>query len=414
MSFNQLWARAKANAQIRKRPFLILAAVTTLLTAVTTLLQLLLTATDSEIVVVVVVVAWFLLSSVAQLVVVIMSIRLIVQPDGETSFGAALKMGWRLPLSFIWLAILTHLVVLGGSLLIYPGLVWGISFTFAPWILVIEGLRGRAALVRARQLGIGDSWWIFANLFCLGLLLSLVALVVFGLLSALIAGVSVIVLPSLGTSGPKLVASLIITFLMSYIFVPRVLAFTHAMYLDLRRRKDAAPMLLPKHKTYFTVAAIAVVASLLLMLGGFLLVLMTRPRLPLVVQQLNPALGLDSWKPYQYPSVDSATPTSATSATTTGEVVPVVGVDADGDGLENWDETLVFGSRHLLADSDNDGYSDSDELANGYDPRFGGGIKLADEDIRLFAQKAAAKGGLSEPTLATLKGTPILEAILKK
>ncbi len=44
------------------------------------------------------------------------------------------------------------------------------------------------------------------------------------------------------------------------------------------------------------------------------------------------------------------------------------GVDADGDGLSDFDERTVHGTDPFAADSDGDGLSDSDELSHGTDP----------------------------------------------
>ena len=46
----------------------------------------------------------------------------------------------------------------------------------------------------------------------------------------------------------------------------------------------------------------------------------------------------------------------------------LVPADFDGDGLSNDDETYVWGTDPLLADTDSDGYGDGDELAAGTDP----------------------------------------------
>jgi hypothetical protein len=43
-------------------------------------------------------------------------------------------------------------------------------------------------------------------------------------------------------------------------------------------------------------------------------------------------------------------------------------VDTDGDGLSDYDEVNVHGTDPTLSDTDGDGISDADEIANGTDP----------------------------------------------
>ncbi len=44
------------------------------------------------------------------------------------------------------------------------------------------------------------------------------------------------------------------------------------------------------------------------------------------------------------------------------------GVDTDGDGLTDWEETNTYGTNPNLADSDDDGMDDGDEIAAGTSP----------------------------------------------
>lgn len=50
--------------------------------------------------------------------------------------------------------------------------------------------------------------------------------------------------------------------------------------------------------------------------------------------------------------------------------------DSDGDGLTDRDEVKVFGTDPVAADTDGDGFRDGEEVANGYDPKGAGRIKV--------------------------------------
>ena len=54
--------------------------------------------------------------------------------------------------------------------------------------------------------------------------------------------------------------------------------------------------------------------------------------------------------------------------------------DSDGDGLTDEQETKIYFTDPLTADTDGDGYGDLTEIGNGYSPRRGGGARLIDVD----------------------------------
>jgi len=56
-------------------------------------------------------------------------------------------------------------------------------------------------------------------------------------------------------------------------------------------------------------------------------------------------------------------------------------LDTDGDGLNNWDETEVYFTDPENPDTDGDGYNDWLELNNGYSPYSVGEAKLASNDF---------------------------------
>lgn len=82
-------------------------------------------------------------------------------------------------ISYIWISILVTVAILGGTLLlIIPGIIFSIWFSFALYILILEGVRGTQALSASRELVKGYFWpvlwrWV-APYFIFGLLLTII------------------------------------------------------------------------------------------------------------------------------------------------------------------------------------------------------------------------------------------------
>jgi len=73
--------------------------------------------------------------------------------------------------SYLWVAILTILIVSLGSLIfIIPGVLFAVWFIFAPFILVEEDLRGWKALQKSRELVRGRWWPVFGRLLIMWLI----------------------------------------------------------------------------------------------------------------------------------------------------------------------------------------------------------------------------------------------------
>jgi hypothetical protein len=75
--------------------------------------------------------------------------------------------------AYLWVFFLLGLLVLAGSLLIIPGLIFTVWFFFAPIVLVVENVHGKAALSRSKQLSAGKFWsvvWRIAGIFTISFL----------------------------------------------------------------------------------------------------------------------------------------------------------------------------------------------------------------------------------------------------
>lgn len=134
-----------------------------------------------------------ILSFVAVLFAVWISIRLMLTmlkleagqnplPMGEES-----KKALSLFLPSIWIAFLTLLIVIGGTILfIIPGIYLSVVLTYGQMILIDKGIRGTSAISASRQLIRGRWWDTFFNLSIGGF--------AFAMLTWLIMGVGVIII----------------------------------------------------------------------------------------------------------------------------------------------------------------------------------------------------------------------------
>lgn len=94
--------------------------------------------------------------------------------DGLT-FKGSLRESWRWLGAFLWMSIISGLLALGGTfLLIVPGIILGIWFSFGSYVLLTEGDKGLRALLKSREYVKGNGGKIFGNVFLVGLVIGLV------------------------------------------------------------------------------------------------------------------------------------------------------------------------------------------------------------------------------------------------
>jgi len=69
---------------------------------------------------------------------------------------------------YFWVTILAGLAILGGLiLLIVPGIIFGVWFTFSGYAVILEDREGLSALRRSKQLVKGNGWYVFVVFFIL-------------------------------------------------------------------------------------------------------------------------------------------------------------------------------------------------------------------------------------------------------
>jgi hypothetical protein len=149
---------------------------------------------------------------------------------------------WRSSLRFVakrlhsvlWLVFLTTLITgIGVLLCIVPGIYFFVAFSVVMPVLLLEGLRGRRAMGRSRQL-ISGRWWAAFALLLVGYIIT--GFVTFTL-EGLVAGVTFT-----DTGNGTFVAFLVTTIGAvgaAVVTTPFQAAYTSVLYFDLRVRKEA-------------------------------------------------------------------------------------------------------------------------------------------------------------------------------
>lgn len=134
-------------------------------------------------------------------------------------FKQAFKFGTGKLLGALLVGILAGLAILGGTiLLIIPGIIFFVWFSFSVYAYLHEGLGGTSALKRSKQLVKGYWWAVFGRLLGFSLLMFMPLLVVMGLM----LGQFLLVLfasPELGTVVGVGIVNIILIILFSILFL---------------------------------------------------------------------------------------------------------------------------------------------------------------------------------------------------
>ncbi|MCB9812559.1 hypothetical protein H6778_02790 [Candidatus Nomurabacteria bacterium] len=120
-------------------------------------------------------------------IIVALAIIKVITSEQEESIGHAVAWATSNIFPFLWVSILTVLIVYGGMVLfVVPGIILSVLLAFSQVVFVAEGRRGLDALLRSRQLVLGRWWGIFGRLLGFGLLLYIVVLIPFAILVVLL------------------------------------------------------------------------------------------------------------------------------------------------------------------------------------------------------------------------------------
>lgn len=104
---------------------------------------------------------------VAQLVFIVLSMVISIGmmrifldlADGKDGSLVDLVKHWNLLLKYIAVSIVYAVVTyVGFFLLIFPGIIWGLKFYFAPWLVVDRGMGPIEAMKASSQMTMGMKW----------------------------------------------------------------------------------------------------------------------------------------------------------------------------------------------------------------------------------------------------------------
>lgn len=107
------------------------------------------------------------------------SLFLLVKGDFKAEPGRIFSQSADLVASYILVSLLTAvLVALWTLLLIIPGIIFGVFYSLAIYVLLFEAKRGREAVRRSRELVSGYWWAVFGRLLVIGIFFSVIASIV--------------------------------------------------------------------------------------------------------------------------------------------------------------------------------------------------------------------------------------------
>ncbi len=141
-------------------------------------------------------------------------------------------------LSYIWISVLVTVATLGGTLLlIIPGIIFSIWFSFSLYILILEGQRGTQSLAMSRELVKGYFWpvlwrWV-APYFVYGLLLTIIFVIPIYLIGLAIGD------PMAGFAAETPWWSDLISSVLSILTVPLFTIIAVLLYKSLKKEKES-------------------------------------------------------------------------------------------------------------------------------------------------------------------------------
>jgi hypothetical protein len=103
----------------------------------------------------------------------------IKERESTITVKQILILGWLSIPSYIWIYFLMGLAILAGFiLLIIPGIIFAVWFSFAIYLFVSEGVKGKAALTASKKLVQGYWWAVFGRIVAMIFIMFMVSLII--------------------------------------------------------------------------------------------------------------------------------------------------------------------------------------------------------------------------------------------
>ena len=169
--------------------------------------------------------------------------------------GEAYRRASKRLLSLFWIAIMTSFVVIGGlGLLIVPGILFAIWFSFSNFVLVVEDKRGLTALLTSKEYVRGLFWQISGRYALFGLICTAIYLAIF---FAIFAPAIFFVLADPSLFWLSDVIQILISVLITIIGAPLMTAFMYVLYASVKAHKGVVTVAPPwGQKTLYTAVGI--------------------------------------------------------------------------------------------------------------------------------------------------------------
>ncbi|MBI5187560.1 MAG: pilus assembly protein PilP [Nitrospirae bacterium] len=159
---------------------------------------------------------------------VIALIYAIKDSDEGIGIKESYRKGWHKILSFWWVSFLLAFILIGGFILIVPGIIFAIWFSLSVFVLIAEDIKGMDALLKSREYvkgRWGSVFWRFLFIVLISMIIMIilsVPAIIFGLLR----------IPFVG----DIINSIIPIFL-----TPLVMMYSFLVYRDLKSLKGEFP-----------------------------------------------------------------------------------------------------------------------------------------------------------------------------
>ena len=144
----------------------------------------------------------------------------------DIGFKGAFRLSWKILRSYLWVSFLVGLAVMGGLiLLVIPGLIFGVLLAFSGYILIDQGVKGKAALKASMALVKGRFWAVVGRI------------AVIAILGLILTSVGEYISKAWENT-PMAWIGVLGTFVVSFMWTPFAVAYAWLLYSSLKSTKN--------------------------------------------------------------------------------------------------------------------------------------------------------------------------------